>query len=73
MSDTEQLFIVAAVWTVVAAMVARLGPGWWGKGAFFAALLVVPFWELPYGYFNFQKLCAEDANLKVIDKIFPQD
>ena len=73
MSDTEQLFVVAAVWVVIAAMLARLIPGWWGKGVFFAALVAVPLWELPYGYFNFQRLCTENANLKVVDKILPQD
>jgi hypothetical protein len=72
MSDTEQLFIVAAVWIVIAAMFARLVPGWWGKGALFAVLVAVPFWELPFGYLNFRKLCEDQGGLKVFETFSPQ-
>jgi hypothetical protein len=38
----------------------------------FAVLVGVPFWELPYGYYNFRKLCDESRSLQKIDEIFPQ-
>ncbi len=72
MSDTEQLFIVAAVWTVIAAVLARFVPNWGGRIALFAVLVGVPFWELPYGYYNFQKLCVAEAKLQVFEPIAPQ-
>lgn len=73
MSDTEQLFIVAAVWTVIAAVLARFVPNWIGRIALFAVLVGVPFWELPYGYFSFRSLCEERAKLLVVEKILPQE
>ena len=73
MSDTEQLFVVAAVWTLVAAVIARFIPNWPGRIAFFVLAVGVPFWELPYGYYNFQRLCGEQARLQVFEKIPPQD
>jgi hypothetical protein len=33
----------------------------------------VPFWELPYGYYNFQKLCLAEAKLLKFDEVLPQD
>ncbi|MEO8145362.1 MAG: hypothetical protein ABI654_14220 [Betaproteobacteria bacterium] len=73
MSETEQLFLMAAVWTVAAAIVARFIPNWPGRIAFFAIAVGLPFWELPYGYYNFRKLCDEETALKVIQKFQPQD
>ncbi|MFN0191900.1 MAG: hypothetical protein ACKVP5_07965 [Aestuariivirga sp.] len=72
MSDTEQLFIVAAVWTVIAAFLARFVPNWGGRIALFAVLVGVPFWELPYGYSNFVKHCDANAKLQVLEPIEPQ-
>lgn len=73
MSDTEQLFLVATVWALIAAAVARFIPNWPGRIAFFAIAVAIPFWELPYGYYNFQKLCQEETSLKIIEKFLPQD
>ena len=73
MSDTEQLFVVAAVWALIAAAIARFIPNWPARIAFFALAVGIPFWELPYGYYNFRNLCSVDTNLKVIEKIPPQD
>lgn len=72
MSDTEQLFIVAAVWTVIAAVLARFVPNWGGRIALFAVLVGVPFWELPYGYYTFQKLCTSEGRLQIYEPIAPQ-
>jgi hypothetical protein len=72
MSDTEQLFIVAAVWALIAAVIARFIPNWPGRIAFFAIAVALPFWELPYGYYNFEKLCKEQAGLKTFEPIQPQ-
>ena len=73
MNDTEQLFIAAAVWALAAAVIARFIPNWPGRIAFFALAVGIPFWELPYGYYNFQKLCREETNLRISEKILPQD
>lgn len=72
MSDTEQLFIVAAVWTVIAAFISRFVPNWGGRIALFAVLVGVPFWELPYGYYNFQKHCVLESKLQVLEPISAQ-
>jgi len=73
MNDTEQLFLVAIVWALIAAAIARFIPNWPGRSAFFAMAVAIPFWELPYGLYNFQKLCGEQAKLQVFEKIPPQD
>src|SRR3990172_8633256 len=73
MNDTEQLFIAAAVWALVAAAIARFIPNWPGLIAFFALAVGIPFWELPYGYYNFQKLCREEIGLQVFERISAQE
>src|SRR5258706_10967630 len=73
MSDTEQLFLAAAVWALIAAAIARFIPNWPGRIAFFVIAVGLPFWELPYGYYNFLKLCREETSLKVMERISPQD
>src|SRR6185436_10438805 len=73
MSDTEQLFLVAAIWALIAAVIARFIPNWPGRIAFFAIAVALPFWELPYGYYNFQRLCRNETALIVSEKVLPQD
>lgn len=72
MSDTVQLFIVAAGWTIISVLIARLVPKWPGRTALFAVLVGVPFWELPYGYYNFQRHCYLEGGLHVVESILPQ-
>ena len=72
-SDTEQLFVVAAVWALVAAAIARFIPNWPGRIAFFVFAVGIPFWELPYGYYNYHLLCREGLKLQVFEKITPQE
>jgi hypothetical protein len=72
MNDTEQLFVAAAVWALIAAVIARFIPNWPGRIAFFALAIGIPFWELPYGYFNFQRLCREEGSLRVFEPIAAQ-
>lgn len=72
MNDTEQLFLVAAVWALIAAAIARFIPNWPGRIAFFAIAVGLPFWELPYGLYNFQKLCRDEGKLRVFEDIAPQ-
>jgi hypothetical protein len=73
MNDTEQLFLVAAVWALIAAAIARFIPNWPGRIAFFAIAVGLPFWELPYGYYNFRELCRDETDLKISEKFPPQD
>lgn len=72
MDDTDQLFAVAMVWTLIAIFVAIFIRNWWARVAFVALAVGIPFWELPYGYYNFQKLCREEGKLQVFEKIPPQ-
>ena len=72
MSDTEQLFILAGVWTIGAAVVAYFIPKWPAKIIAFALLVGIPFWELPFGYYKFLNLCAHEGGWRVFEKIAPQ-
>ncbi len=64
--------MVAGAWTLAAAVVARFIPNWSGRIAFFVIAVGLPFWELPYGYLNFRKLCREEGRLNVYADIPPQ-
>ena len=72
MSDTEQLFIVAGIWSLISLFIARFISGWPARIAVFALLVGVPFWELPYGYFNFLSKCREETHVLVFKAISPQ-
>lgn len=72
MSQTHELFTMAAIWTLIAIVIAYFIKNWPGRIAFLAIAVGVPFWELPYGYYNFQKLCKEQGGLKVFEPIPPQ-
>ena len=72
MNDTEQLFLAAAVWSLAAAAIARFIPNWPSRVAFFTVAVGLPFWELPYGYYNFQKLCRDQGGLRVFAEIAAQ-
>ena len=72
MSDTEQLFILAGFWTAGAVVLAYFIPKWPAKVAAVALLVGIPFWELPYGYYNFHRLCSHDGGLRVFESILPQ-
>lgn len=65
--------MMAAIWTVIAVVIACFIKNWPGRIAFLAIAVGLPFWELPYGYYNFQRLCDTEARLLVFEKIPPQD
>jgi hypothetical protein len=74
MSHTTELFIMAAVWCVISAVVVRfVAPGWPGRIGLFAILVGVPFWELPYGYLNFQRYCRDEVGPKIFEPLLPQE
>jgi len=72
MSDTTQLFILAGFWTMAAAVLVYFIPKWPVRIVVFVLVVGVPFWELPFGYYNFLKLCKEDGGLRVFQSISPQ-
>jgi hypothetical protein len=72
MSDTTQLFILAGIWTLAAAILVYFIRNWPARIFVFALLVGVPFWELPYGYYNFQNLCKTAGGLHVLEPIAPQ-
>jgi hypothetical protein len=72
MSDTTQLFILAGIWTLAAAILVYFIKKWPARIIVFALLVGIPFWELPFGYLNFRALCNEQGGLHVFDKIAPQ-
>lgn len=73
MSPTEELFTIAAIWTLVALGLSWFIKNWGGRVAFVVALVAIPFWELPYGYYTFQKLCLEYAKPKVWEQFNSQE
>jgi len=73
MSDTEQLFILAGIWALISLFVVYFVPGKPAKVTVFLLLVGVPFWELPFGYFNYSRLCSTEAKLQVFEKILPDD
>jgi hypothetical protein len=72
MSDTTQLFILAGIWTLVAAFLVYFIRNWPARVVVFALLVGVPFWELPFGYQYFQASCEAAEKVKVIEAISPQ-
>lgn len=50
----------------------RALPNRWAKA--FVALIAVylPFWDVPYGYYKFRALCAEEGGLHAFGKVSPQ-
>src|SRR5437899_2096935 len=73
MSDTAYLFIVAGIWSLIALAIVYFIPKWPVKFAVFALLVGIPFWELPYGYFNFQRACDEQVKWRTFEAIQPQE
>ena len=41
-------------------------------GAVFAAVLI-PFWDLPIGYFQFHRYCSTEGGIQIYERISPQD
>jgi len=73
MSDTANLFLLAGIWSLIAIVIVRLIPvPWPARIAVLALLVGVPFWELPYGYYNFKDLCREHGGLRNFEKFGPQ-
>ncbi len=73
MSDTEQLFILAGFWTAGALVLASFVPKWPAKIATVVMLVVIPFWELPYGARNFAEVCRLEGGLHVLTPVSPQN
>jgi hypothetical protein len=73
MSETAELFILAGIWTFVVVLTARTIKNWPARVVVFAFLLGIPFWEMPFGFYNFVRLCRDDARLRVVEKFPPQE
>lgn len=61
------------IWALVAAVIARFIPNWPGRIVLFTIAMAIPFWELPYGYYYFQKLCRDETRLQIYERIPSQD
>jgi hypothetical protein len=72
MSDTTQLFILAGIWTLAAAILVYFIRNWPARIFVFALLVGVPFWELPYGYYNFHTSCDAGSRVQILESIPPQ-
>lgn len=72
MSDATQLFILAGIWTLVAAFLVYFIRNWSARVVVFALVVGIPFWELPYGYYNFSRLCDDEARFLIVEKFPPQ-
>jgi hypothetical protein len=72
MSPTEDLLWMVAVWVAITTGIAYFFSTWTTRVIFVAVAVAIPFWELPYGYYNLRKLCNEQGGLRVIEPIPPQ-
>ena len=72
MGPTENLLLMVAIWSAIAAGVAHFLPTWTMRAAFTLAAVGIPFWEIPFGYYNFRKLCDQEGPLKVYEPVEPQ-
>ena len=60
-------------WVVLWVYVFKHAPN---RGARIAAVLVavlIPFWDLPIGYFEYQRHCSSEGGIRVYEPISPQD
>lgn len=65
---------MAGIWCLVSAVACRyFTPSWPGRIGLFAVLVGIPFWELPYGYYNFQQLCETETRPIVYESVPSQD
>ena len=59
---------VSVCWLIVRALKTT-----WAKSAAVLAALAIPFWDLPIGYYNYYRHCAEEGGLRVSVQIAPMD
>lgn len=66
------ILVVAGAYVGLWYLLIRALPNKWAKAAVALLALYLPFWDVPYGYYNFQKLCKSEGGLHVYAKIAPQ-
>jgi len=66
------ILVVAGIYVGLWYLLIRALPNRWAKAAVAVLAVYLPFWDVPYGYYNFQKLCADEGGLRVLGKVSPQ-
>jgi len=67
------ILVVAGAYVGLWYLLIRALPNRWAKAIVALVALYLPFWDVPYGYYNFRTLCAEEGGVKVFEKVPPQD
>jgi hypothetical protein len=66
------ILVVAGIYVGLWYLLIRALPSRWAKAAVALVAIYLPFWDVPYGYYNFRTLCAEEGGLRVMGKVAPQ-
>lgn len=67
------ILVVAGAYVGLWYLLVRALPNRWAKAIVALIALYLPFWDVPYGYYNFRTLCAEEGGVKVFEKVPSQD
>ena len=57
---------IAVFWFLVRALEQK-----WAKGLAILVALAIPFWDLPFGYYNYREHCANDGGLHLRQQFSP--
>ena len=66
------ILVVAGAYVGLWYLLIRALPNRWAKAIVALVALYLPFWDVPYGYYNFRALCSEEGELHVLRKVSPQ-
>jgi hypothetical protein len=67
------ILVVAGAYVGLWYLLIRALPNRWAKAVVALVAVYLPFWDVPYGYYNFRTLCAEEGGVKVFEKVAPQN
>jgi hypothetical protein len=67
------LAVVAVYIGIVWALVRFALKNNWARAAVVVAALGIPFWDLPIGYYEFQRLCSAEGGLRILKPVAPQE
>lgn len=66
------ILVVAGAYVGLWYLLIRALPNRWAKAVVALVAVYLPFWDVPYGYYNFRTLCAEEGGLHVFGKVSPE-
>jgi hypothetical protein len=66
------ILVVAGIYVGLWYLLIRALPNRWAKAGVALVAIYLPFWDVPYGYYNFHTLCADEGGVHVSAKVSPQ-